>query len=62
LTSDAGTRLSNAPKRDYDVVICSRASLNHTRTSLYISFEENGEEHFAVVPLLMVTAAVVKEN
>ena len=30
------------------------------RTSLLILFEENGEEHFALVPLLTITAAVVK--
>ena len=36
-------------------------SFSPKRTSLFISFEENGEEHFAIVPLLTVTAAVVKD-
>jgi hypothetical protein len=30
------------------------------KTSLFISYEENGDEHFAIVPLLMIAAVMAK--
>jgi hypothetical protein len=33
-------------------------SFSPKKTSLIISYEEDGEEHFAIVPLLTVTAAM----
>jgi hypothetical protein len=30
------------------------------KTSLVLLFEKNGDEHFALVPLLTITSAVVK--
>ena len=55
-------RIETASGQAYEVRHQDFVSFSPKRTSLYISFEENGEEHFAIVPLLMVTAAVVKEE
>ena len=35
-------------------------SFSPRKTSLFISYEENGHEHFAMVPLLTVTAAMAR--
>ena len=49
----ASGRVFEVPHRDF-------VSFSPKRTSLSVFFEENGEEHFAIVPLLTVTAAVTK--
>jgi len=49
----ASGRVFEVPHRDF-------VSFSPKRTSLFISFEENGEEHFAIVPLLTVTSAIAK--
>jgi len=49
----ASGRVFEVPHRDF-------VSFSLRRTSLCINFEENGEEHFAIVPLLTVTAAMTK--
>jgi hypothetical protein len=49
----ASGRVFEVPHRDF-------VSFSPKRTSLSIFFEENGEEHFAIVPLLTVTAAMIK--
>jgi hypothetical protein len=41
------------PDRDF-------VSFSPKKTSLLIWFEENGEQHFAIVPLVRVTAAMTK--
>jgi hypothetical protein len=33
-------------------------SFSTKKTSLIVSYEENGAEHFAIVPLLTITAAM----
>lgn len=52
-------RIETASGRAFIVRHQDFVSFSPKRTSLLISFEENGEERFAVVPLLTVTAAVV---
>jgi hypothetical protein len=47
----ASGRVFNVPHRDF-------VSFSPRKTSLIISYEEDGKEHFAVVPLLTVTAAM----
>ncbi len=49
----ASGRVFHVPHRDF-------VGFSPKRTSISIFFEENGEEHFAIVPLLTVTAAVAK--
>ena len=49
----ASGRVFQVPHRDF---------INFTprKTSVFIFYEENGEEHFAIVPLLTVTAAMAR--
>ena len=49
----ASGRVFEVPHRDF-------VSVSPRRTSRAVFFEENGDEHFAIVPLLTVTAAVIK--
>lgn len=46
-------RAFEAPHRDF-------LSFSPRKTSVLISYEENGEEHFAIVPLLTVTAVAAR--
>ena len=46
-------RVFDLPHRDF-------LSFSPKKTSLLISFEEDGNEHFAIVPLLTVTAAMAR--
>lgn len=49
----ASGRVFEIPHRDF-------ISFSPKRTTLSIFFEENGEEHFALLPLLTVTSAMAK--
>ena len=49
----ASGRVFEVPHRDF-------VSFSPKRTSLAVFFEEKGEEHFAIIPLLTVTAAMIK--
>lgn len=49
----ASGRIFNVPHRDF-------ISFSPKRTTLSIWYEENGEDHFALVPLLTVTSAMTK--
>lgn len=49
----ASGRIFEVPHRDF-------ITFSPKRTTLSIFYEENGEERFALVPLLTVTAAMVK--
>jgi len=53
-------RIKTASGRSFDVPHRDFVSFSPRRTSISIFFEENGEEHFAIVPLLTVTAAISK--
>jgi len=50
----ASGRIFEVPHRDF-------MSFSLRKTTLSISYEESGEEHFALVPLLTVTSAMVKQ-
>jgi hypothetical protein len=47
----ASGRVFEVPHRDF-------VSFSTRKTLLIISYEENGTEHFAIVPLLTITAAM----
>jgi hypothetical protein len=47
----AAGRVFEVPHRDF-------VSFSPRKTSLIISYEEDGKEHFVVVPLLTVTSAM----
>lgn len=49
----ASGRIFEVPHRDY-------VYFSPKRTSLFVFFEEDGEEHFAIVPLLTVTSVFAK--
>jgi hypothetical protein len=53
-------RIETASGRVFDVPHRDFLSFSPKKTSLLISFEENGNEHFAIVPLLTVTAAMAR--
>ncbi len=50
----ASGRVFEVPHRDF-------ISFSPRKTTLSIFYEENGEEHFALVPLPTVTSAMVKQ-
>jgi hypothetical protein len=49
----ASGRIFEVPHRDF-------VSFSTRKTSLIVSYEENGAEHFAIVPLLTITAAIAR--
>ena len=49
----ASGRVFQVPHRDF-------LSFSPKKTSVFISFEEDGNEHFAIVPLLTVTSAMAR--
>jgi hypothetical protein len=53
-------RIETASGRVFDVPHRDFLSFSPKKTSLLISFEEGGNEHFAIVPLLTVTAAMAR--
>jgi hypothetical protein len=53
-------RIETASGRVFDVRHRDFLSFSPRKTSLVISFEEGGNEHIAIVPLLTVTAAMVR--
>ena len=53
-------RIETASGRVFDVLHRDFLSFSPKKTSLLVSFEEDGNEHFAIVPLLTVTAAMAR--
>lgn len=49
----ASGRIFEIPHRDF-------VSFSRKKTSLFISYEENGEDHITIVPLLTVTSKMAK--
>jgi hypothetical protein len=54
-------RLETASGRIFDVPHRDFINFSPRKTTLSIFYEENGEEHFALMPLLMVTSAMMKQ-
>lgn len=53
-------RIETASGRVFDVRHRDFLSFSPRKTSLVISFEEEGKEHIAIVPLLTITAAMAR--
>lgn len=53
-------RIETASGRVFDVPNRDFLSFSPKKTSVFISYEEDGNEHFAIVPLLTVTAAMAR--
>ncbi len=60
LAKNQPVRIETASGRVFDVRHRDFLSFSPKKTSLLIWFEDKGEEHFALVPLLTVTAAMAK--
>lgn len=52
IETDSG-RVFDIPHRDF-------VAFSPRKTALFVFFEENGEEHYAIVPLLTITSAQAK--
>jgi hypothetical protein len=53
-------KIETAPGRVFEVPQRDFVSFSTRKTALFISYEENGAEHFAIVPLLTITAAMAR--
>jgi hypothetical protein len=53
-------RIETASGRVFEVPHGDFVMFSPRKTSVFISYEENGDEHFAIVPLLTVTAAMTR--
>jgi hypothetical protein len=53
LIETAAGRVFEVPHRDF-------INFSRKRTAISIFYEENGEDHFAIIPLLTVTSAMTK--
>ena len=53
-------RIETASGRVFDVPHRDFISFSPKKSSLFISFEEGGNEHFAIVPWLTVTAVMAR--
>jgi len=53
-------RVETASGRAFEVPHRDFVNFSPRKTSLFIFYEENGEEHFAIVPLLTVTAVMAR--
>jgi len=53
-------RIETAAGRVFDMPHRDFLSFSTRKSSLIISYEENGNEHFAIVPLLTITSAMAR--
>ena len=53
-------RVETAAGRVFDIPHRDFVSFSRKRTSLIISYDENGEDHIAIVPLLTITSTMAK--
>ena len=52
-------KIETAFRRGFEVPHRDFVSFSTRKTSLFVSYDENGTEHFAIVPLLTITSAMV---
>lgn len=60
LAKNKPLRIETAAGRVFEVPHRDFVSFSPKKTSLFISYEENGDEHLAIVPLLTVTSAMAR--
>ena len=53
-------RVETASGRSFDVPNRDFISFSRKKTAVVISYEENGGDHIAIVPLLTVTSTITK--
>jgi hypothetical protein len=61
LASNRPFRIETAAVGGFEVPHRDFVSFSRNRTALHICYEEDGEDYFAIVPLLTVTSAMAKE-
>ena len=54
-------RIKTAAGRVFEVPHRNFISFSARKTSLVVNYDENGDEHFATVPLLTITSAMVRD-
>jgi hypothetical protein len=54
-------RIETSSGRIFDVPHRDFIAFSPKRTALSIFYEQNGEDHIAIVPLLTVTAAIMRD-
>jgi hypothetical protein len=57
IDSNQPFRLETAAGRVFDIPHREFVSLSPRKTALFVSYEENGQERFAIVPLLAIKSA-----
>ena len=60
IESNKPFRIETAAGRVFDVPHRAFVAFSIRKTSLIINYGENGEEHFAIVPLLTITSAMAR--
>lgn len=60
VASNKPFRIETASGRVFEVPHRDFISFSRNKTALFVSFEEKGEDHFAIVPLLTVTSAMAR--
>ena len=60
IESNKPFRVETAAGRVFDIPHRDFVSFSRKRTSLIISYDENGEDHIAIVPLLTITSTMAK--
>ena len=58
ITKNKPLKIETASGRVFEVPHRDFVSFSTRKTSLIVSYEENGTEHFAIVPLLTITSAM----
>ncbi len=53
-------KIETAAGRVFEVAHRDFLSFSTRKSSLIISYEENGKEHFAIVPLLTITSGMAR--
>jgi hypothetical protein len=60
IESNKPFRVETAAGRVFDIPHRDFVSFSRKKTPLIISHDENGEEHFAIVPLLTITSTMAR--
>jgi hypothetical protein len=58
ITQNKPFKIKTASGRIFEVPHRGFVSFSTRKTSVVVSYEENGTEHFAIVPLLTITSAM----
>lgn len=60
IESNRPFRVETASGRIFDIPHRDFVSFSRKKTALIVSYDENGEDHIAIVPLLTITSTIAK--